>query len=345
MTIRQLALLAKVSPATVSMALGNHPRISVATKARVRRLARKHGYCVDGRVGELMRTIRAHSPMRPSGCLGVISLYPEPKPWETPGRVSLQNHYRGMTARATELGYRLEPFWVREPGIRPGRLRTIIETRGIQGLLCLGGPKLDEELPAELHSFAIVTIGMSLSTRLHRVVTHFSQNATRVLTMLQERGYRRPAALMKVYEDGRTAHLVASMYLYFSRYIFEQIDIPIFYTDLQIDLKAFHRWFHRYRPDVIVYCEHTPFFPQLSDYLAQHGLRVPEDIGLAGIDCAVHPDWLSGVRQQTEQLGMNAVDMLVGRVQQRDFGLPKMPKTEFVEGDWIDGSTLRPRPT
>lgn len=341
MTTRQLALLAKVSPATVSMALHNHPRVSVATRARIVRLARKFNYRVDGRIGELMRTIRAHSPSKPSGCLGLISLYPEERPWETPGRLSLQNHYRGMVTRAAELGYRIEPFWVRQPDMRLSRLRTIIETRGIQGLLCLGGPNLEDPLPEELHSFAIVSVGVSLSTRLHRVVTHFAQNATRVLTVLKERGYRRPGAVLKSYEDGRTAHLIAAMYLYFSQYIYDQIDMPIFYSDLEINRPAFHRWFHRYRPDVIVYCEHSAFYPQVNAYFEQRGLRVPQDIGLASIDCSVHPDWLSGVRQHTEHLGVSAVDMLVGRVQQRDFGLPRIPKTEFVEGDWVEGRTLR----
>jgi LacI family transcriptional regulator len=341
MTTRQLALLAKVSPATISMALHNHPRVSAATRARIVRLAKKFNYRVDGRIGELMRTIRAHSPIKPKGCLGLVSLYPEERPWEMPGRLSLQNHYRGMVTRAAELGYRIEPIWVRQPGMRLSRLRTIIETRGIQGLLCLGGPNLDEPLPEELHSFAIVSVGVSLSTRLHRVVTHFAQNTTRVLTTLKARGYRRPAAVLKSFEDGRTAHLVAGMYLYFANYVFAAPPIPIFYSDLRIDDRAFGRWFRRYRPDVIVYCEHAAFFPQLEAFFAKAKLQVPDDIGLAGIDCAAHPDWLSGVRQKTEHLGVSAVDMLVGRVQQRDFGLPYVAKVEFVEGEWVEGRTLR----
>jgi DNA-binding LacI/PurR family transcriptional regulator len=52
MTTRELAKLAGVSSATVSLALRNHPRISAATKARVSRLVRKHNYVVDGRVTE-----------------------------------------------------------------------------------------------------------------------------------------------------------------------------------------------------------------------------------------------------------------------------------------------------
>ena len=66
--MRELARLAGVSQSTVSLALRNHPRISAATKARVARLVRKHRYVVDGRVTELMRSIRKHSASELTGC-------------------------------------------------------------------------------------------------------------------------------------------------------------------------------------------------------------------------------------------------------------------------------------
>ena len=42
MTMRELAQLAGVSQATISLALRNHPRISAETKARVAALVKKH---------------------------------------------------------------------------------------------------------------------------------------------------------------------------------------------------------------------------------------------------------------------------------------------------------------
>jgi len=58
MTTRELARLAGVSSATVSLALRDHPRISKATKSRIVCLARNHGYVVDGRLSELMGCCR-----------------------------------------------------------------------------------------------------------------------------------------------------------------------------------------------------------------------------------------------------------------------------------------------
>jgi hypothetical protein len=47
------------------------------------------------------------------------------------------------------------------------------------------------------------------------------------------------------------------------------------------------------------------------------------------------------VRQGVEQMGISAVDMLVSRLQQGENGRPAVPKIEKVEGDWIEGTTLR----
>jgi hypothetical protein len=40
-------------------------------------------------------------------------------------------------------------------------------------------------------------------------------------------------------------------------------------------------------------------------------------------------------------MGLSAVDMLVSRLHQGESGLPRVAKIEKVEGDWVEGSTLR----
>ena len=342
MTMRDMARLAGVSQATVSLALRNHPRISPATKTRVARLVRKHKYVVDGRVSELMGRIRKHSGGQLTGCLGLISLYPEERPWLNTGRFPhLARLHQSMVKRAGELGYRVEPFWVKNPAMNLARLRGIIESRGIQGLLSLGAPEMEEPLPAELQRFVVVNQGSSVASNVHRIVSHFAHNAALLLTKLKERGYRRPGAVLQQFQDGRNAHLVAGMYLYFSRYIFDRLDIPILYSGVTVEPVALGQWFRTHRPDVIVYADHNKHFSSLEAFFRKQRLVVPRDLGLAVIDASVHPECISGVRQNVEQMGISAVDMLVSRLQQGETGLPKLPKVECVEGDWIEGTTLR----
>jgi hypothetical protein len=40
-------------------------------------------------------------------------------------------------------------------------------------------------------------------------------------------------------------------------------------------------------------------------------------------------------------MGISAVDMLVSRLHQGATGLPRLAKIEKVEGDWVEGGTLR----
>jgi DNA-binding LacI/PurR family transcriptional regulator len=342
MTTRELARLAGVSPATVSLALRNHPRISAKTKAKIARLGRKHRYAVDGRVSELMGAIRQQADAGLTACLGLITLYPEHRPWRSPNHPQhLARLHKSVVRRAAELGYRVEDFWVRDPAMSPGRLAAIMEARGIRGLISLGARELECEIPEELKRFVIVTLGESIATKLHRVGSHFARNATLLLEQLQARGYRRPGAVLQQFQDGRNAHVVAAMYLYFSRYVFGGLDIPIFYAGKAIDQAAFGRWFRRHRPDALVYADHGFHYAGLKEFFTARRLAIPRDLGLAVLDAAVHPEGISGVRQSVEQMGVSAVEMLVSRLQQGESGLPRVPKIEKVEGDWIEGGTLR----
>ena len=44
-------------------------------------------------------------------------------------------------------------------------------------------------------------------------------------------------------------------------------------------------------------------------------------------------------------MGTWAVELLVSRIHNQDFGLPVNPRIEMVESRWIEGRTLRPLPT
>ncbi len=342
MTMRELAQLAGVSQATISLALRNHPRISAETKARVTALVKKHKYVVDGRVSELMRTIRSHTSDQLTGCLGLISLYPEERPWLSQRRrPHLIRLHRSIVKRAGELGYRVEPFWIKNPTMTLNRLSRILETRGILGLLSLGAPDLDEEMPVELHKFVIVTQGASISTRLHRVHGHWANDTNLLLMTLKRRGYRRPGLILQQYQDGRNAHLIAAMYLYFARYEFDRLDIPILYAGSSVDQEGLENWYAQHRPDVIVYYDHESHYRSIETFLKNKKLVVPRDIGLAVLDATVQIDDITGVHQNIEQMGISAVDMLVSRLQQGETCIPKVAKVESVEGTWIEGETLR----
>src|SRR5882672_5217647 len=189
MNLRHLAKLAELSPSAVSLTLRDSPKISTATKKRVRKLAEKVGYRVDAKVVAMMSHLRKPRAVRQAACFGVISFYEQPRPWENSRHLS--RIFQGMTRRSDELGYRLEPIWLREPGMTYRRVRDILATRAIEGLLCFGSPNFAEEFPTELGHCATVTVGLSIRTPQHRVTSHFYSDTVNTLNRVHRLGYRR----------------------------------------------------------------------------------------------------------------------------------------------------------
>src|SRR5690349_1212960 len=111
MNVRHIAKQAGVSPSAVSLALRDSPRISDKTKTLVRRLAAEAGYTPDARIVDLMRHLRKPRAVRQQASFGVISFYDSLRPWEKSRH--LTKVHEGMQRRAAELGYRLEPLWVK----------------------------------------------------------------------------------------------------------------------------------------------------------------------------------------------------------------------------------------
>ena len=155
MSVRAIARLARLSPSTVSLALRNSPKIPDDTRRRVRRLAKRIGYQPNAKITELMSQVRSSRNLRSEACFGVISFYDSACPWEKSQHLS--RIYEGMAARAGALGYRLEPLWLRAPGMTYRRFRSILDARGIEGLLCFGSPDINEEFPPEFDHYAVVS--------------------------------------------------------------------------------------------------------------------------------------------------------------------------------------------
>lgn len=133
-TIRDVARALGVSHTTVSMALRNDPRILPATRQKVNQAAVRLGYRSDPIVSELMAQLRASRARSNEVPLAFLTAWPTRDGWR-----KVMDHvdfFKGALARATELGYGLDEFWLREPGMTPQRMTSILRTRGIRGSLC-----------------------------------------------------------------------------------------------------------------------------------------------------------------------------------------------------------------
>ena len=96
------------------------------------------------------------------------------------------------------------------------------------------------------------------------------------------------------------------------------------------------------RPDVIVLHQYESYLEKMMGWLAQQRIQVPRDVGVALLDKNPDRGRFSGICQDPGRMGAVAVEMLLGRLLLRDFGLPESPKVELVQGDWNEGASLRP---
>jgi LacI family transcriptional regulator len=344
MSVRRIAKLARVSPATVSLVLRNSPKITAETRTRVLRVAKRLNYKPNAKVTELMGQIRLAQHPQSEACFGVISFYEQARPWEK--TLHLNRMYKAMEARAEVLGYRLEPFWLRAPGMTYRRMRAILDARGIKGLLCFGSPDIDEGFPQEIDQFAIVAQGLSIKTPLHRVINHAYNDTLKVLNKVYQLGYRRPGLVLGDYEDVRGGHANLSAYFGWCQQMMgTPLVMPVLRLD-RVDEKPLLAWLRQYRPDAVIVVHHQETLMDLIAILRQQGSgRSPQHIGMAALSQVLQGTGLSGLEENQQLMGEWAVELLVARIMNRDFGIPDYPRIEMVEGRWVDGGSLRPRIT
>ncbi len=339
MNIRHVAKLAGVSASAVSLALRNSPKISAATRKRVRQLAEKIGYRPDAKVVAMMTHLRKPRAVRQQACFGVISFYDSPRPWEMSRH--LTRIHEGMIRRADSLGYRLEPLWLRAPGMTYRRFCGILETRSIEGLLCFGSPDFAQEFPAELDRYAVVTLGLSIRTPLHRVTSHFYNDTVAALERVHRLGYRRPGLVLGSYEETRSAHAHSAAYLGWCEHVLGPGHaLPVVRLN-EMEEKPLVRWLEKQAPDVLILVHHPDMIAPFRAVLRNRRVRVPGQLGVAVLSHLVAGTGFSGLQQNQQLMGAWAVELLAARIANRDFGIPANPRIEMVESEWIEGHSLQ----
>lgn len=342
MSVRKIAETLQVSPSTVSLALRNNPKISESTRQKVLQEAERLGYKPNAKLNELMSQLRLTGVNPGQACFGVMSFYDALRPWENSkhlGRI-----FASMQGRADQLGYRLEPLGLRSPGMTSRRFRSILDARGIEGLLCFGGPNLYEDFPEELDHFAVVTIGLSIRTPLHRVTSHFYNDLYYTLNRVHEMGYRRPGLVLGRYEEDRSAYAYPGAYLGWCEHSFGVPGLmPVLRLD-KIEEVPLMEWYRNHRPDVILFVHLYDKLEDLKTVLRRNGVKIPQDVGIAAVTQILEGTGVSGMEQNQGLMGAWSVELLVARIMNRDVGIPKFPRIEMVESNWIEGTTLRKNP-
>lgn len=329
-----------VTVATVSMALRGKPGISPETALRVREAAERLGYKPDPRFSQLMRFLRTRREAPFRAVLAWAHDFParDGFRWQH----THAEFFNGARQRAAALGYKLEPFWAREPGMTGPRLARILENRGIPGVL-LTTPRRDTWCLGEVSfaGFGVAVVGYTeWSPPFCRACSNQHHTMLEMLSRLEEAGYRRIGLVLSAQDDANAEHNWLSAYLGHHHPLPRgRRPAPLLGPPQKIFSRAaLESWLDKQRPDCVI--GHTN---PLLDRIFETGRRVPDDLGFASLDLFPRDDGLdcSGIDQNSAAVGAAAVDLVVSQLAFLESGCREHPRLTLIEGAWHWGATTR----
>jgi LacI family transcriptional regulator len=335
-TIRSLARRLRLSVATVSEALRDNPRVKPATRARVRAAAEKAGYWHNPLLSAALSAVRRarHQEYR-----GTLALVDTDEDNHAQYVVFHREIVAGAEARARELGFRTELFWIgsRTPALPVARLARVLQARGIPGAVLLPFNTAQDLSAFDFSHFAAVQMDHSLvEPRLHTILPDHFISMVHALERLTQRGYQRVGLCLEQRKDFRLKNKWSAGFLAFFRNYARDTGIPAL-IEPQLTREKFLAWFRHYRPDLIV-----GHMQAMVDWLQEIKVRVPEDTGFFNLNITERTAPCAGLDLGPRRLGAAAVESVVAMLHRQERGVPEFPKTITLEATWVEGPTLRP---
>jgi DNA-binding LacI/PurR family transcriptional regulator len=333
-TLRSLAKLLGLSRTTVSDALRGSPRVDPSTAKRVEKAAREAGYRRNPLAGALMSELRRSRGTTFRGVLAAVD-FNEP---DRPG-TALRYHRElvlGAEARATELGFKVEKFFVGHAGVSVQRLDSILQSRGIHGVIVL--PAWDEPDLSNLDwtRFAgVYTDYIIERPALHSVCPDHYRSLLAALQRLASLGYKQPGLFLHKHQDERLQYRWGAAFHAFQQSHPTISPVPPL-VGANITKEDFVKWFRRYKPDVV-----TGHNAEAIDWMESCGADLPTTHGFLCINLHMTSRPCAGLDLQPRMLGARATEILIAQLQRNETGIPEWPSTTTIPGRWVDGPTVR----
>lgn len=334
-TIRDIAKAAGVHFTTVSRALAKHPSIPDKTCERIARIAAELEYAPDPMVSALSayRT-QLHEPTF-HGTLAWVSNAFTRNGWNT--CPTFDSYYKGAAHRAEKLGYKLDEFWLREPGVTIPRFERTLAARNIRGLIFSPQPSAKMRIRLNWDRFASVTFGRTLAWPPLNAVSPDCFSAMQITVRhLRSLGYRRIGLALTSTSDERVNTAWSAGFLAAQRHWQRNERLAVHMPKI-ITAGNFLQWLKAGKPDAVISQELW-----LLNVLETNGYTVPQEIGFATPTVTSYPHTreISGVDENAFAVGESSVDVLVGMIHRGEWGIPAVNKRVFILGSWTDGSTL-----
>ncbi len=319
-TQRDLAAALGLDISTVSKALKGDPAIARATRAAVKAKAAELGYRPDPLLSALAR--RRAGARRRGAALAWI--YNHGREADMRRFAAYDGYLRGARARAAELGYAVDEFWIGPGGLTEARLASVLRARGIVGAVVAPQLRPGGVLRLPWERLAAVAIGYTLAEPALHVVTndHF-QTMTRLVETLAARGRRRIGVHLWREDDRRVAGRAGAAFAAWR----ELRRIPLLDYETP-SAEALVAWARRHRLDAVITRE-----PRAAAWLSAAGLAVPERV-LCASYALDESEPGPGMDHQNAAIGAAAIDWVTRLVERCETGLPEIPSRLLLTGRW-----------
>lgn len=342
--LRDISERLGLSRMTVSLALRDDPHVAKATKRKVLAMAQKLKFRPDPQVAKLMSDLaRLRRTPAFQGELAFLTSSHSEFAWKE--SYHFAGCYRGAEKRALELGYRLTPFWTRDPQFVRKHLSKIFWARGIRGIiiapLAAEVTNLpDPDLDLDWKRFCMIHVGATLLRPELNLVRHNHFHGMRhSLERLEAHGYRRIGFAIVESGDILSSRLWTAAYLHWRNRRGMDADLPGFvYPWGLFPEDRFSAWIENHRIDAVVTMQGDlyPALKRIQKSLSRH-------LGFSVLDHPGGKSSFSGIEQNATEIGRVAVDQLVHAMNHNLTGLPRYPFQTLIQGRWHEAASTRKR--
>lgn len=348
---REIAKALGITQAAVSLALRGDPSISPSMRQQVRETAERMGYHQNAYANALMSQIRSGKKLSAKGVVGLLVETRSQTDWYEVE--SYRVFHQGVIQRGRELGFRVESFFLREPGMSAERIDQILHTRGITGIILAPPYHGNRSLNLKWNRYAAIGVGFGWEEQeLNRVVYDNLQNFITAFNELRRLGYKRIGTVLgETFTYGnRYGTKWYTGYLECQNGIPAKERIPVFAGDNQPGesrvpvfaggsgekaMTQFRDWFSKWKPDVIL-----TLTGKEKEWLDAMNLKIPQDVGLA---CLSQPsdNRYARIDEKGDVVGAAALEQVAAQIVRNEFGPPSHSRITMIEGRWVPGTTLR----
>ncbi len=328
--MQDVAKAAGVARSTVSLALRNDRSIPPSTRSRIFDAAEKLGYKTNPLVSALMTSLHARRTKQRHLVLAYVTTDPEFAPWRSYRMfIELQ---QGASARAEELGFKLEEFALRSPDMTPKRFAQMLQARGILGLLIAPLPLGEHTIDFDFADFAVVGIDMSVGEPpIERVSNDHFQAALLAVRECQALGYRRIGFVVSQQLSERLdQRWISACHLAQAEMPRSQRVKPLMPASTDDIIPAIPEWYKKEKPDVVIMSELDPngHYP------------LPPEVGMVSLSLEEQSlGQVAGIYQDNRRQGEIAIEHLVARLERAEFNTDDRGRLHLLAGKWFAGPT------